>query len=99
MSYITCSIPLFSIASLFMPLEPLNNVPLLSERAYRAIKNAILSLELRPGEVLSIGNLANQFAISRTPVRDALLLLEKDGLVTIVPHKGSKVSEISNQDV
>jgi DNA-binding GntR family transcriptional regulator len=74
-------------------------VPLLSERAYRVIKNAILSLELRPGEVLSIDNLADQFAISRTLVRDTLLLLEKDGLVTIVPHKGAKVSEISTQDV
>lgn len=82
-----------------MPLEPLNDIPSLSQRAYQSVKNAILSLELRPGEMLSIGNLAEQFAISRTPVRDALLLLEKDGLVTIVPHKGAQVSEISTQDV
>jgi len=82
-----------------MPLQPLSDQPSLSQRAYQAIKDAILSLEIRPGEVLSIGNLADLFTISRTPVRDALLLLEKDGLVTILPHKGAQVTEISRQDV
>jgi DNA-binding GntR family transcriptional regulator len=56
-------------------------------------------LELPPGTVLSIGELADQFRISRTPVRDALLLLEKDELVTIIPHKGAKVTEITAKDV
>jgi DNA-binding GntR family transcriptional regulator len=48
----------------------------LSAQVYETIKNSILSLELQPGETLSIGDLAEQFQISRTPVRDALLLLE-----------------------
>jgi DNA-binding GntR family transcriptional regulator len=56
-------------------------------------------LELQPGTVLSIGELAEQFKISRTPVRDALLLLEKDDLVTLIPHKGAKVTEITAKDV
>lgn len=82
-----------------MRLSPLHDTPSLSERAYEAIKEAILSLEIRPGEVLSIGQLAGQLGVSRTPVRDALLLLEKDGLVTLLPQKGARVSEISNRDI
>jgi DNA-binding GntR family transcriptional regulator len=71
----------------------------LSDRAYDAIKQAILSLELQPGEFMSIGSLASQLDVSRTPVREALLLLEKEGLVSLVPHKGAYVSELSVRDV
>ena len=82
-----------------MPLRPLLDAPSLSEQAYEAIKAAILSLDIRPGEVLGIGSLAEQLGVSRTPVRDALLLLEKDGLVTLLPQKGAYVSEISVGDI
>lgn len=68
-------------------------------RVYRAIKKAILSLEIKPGEMLGIGTLAEQLGVSRTPVRDALLLLEREGLVTIKPQKGAIVSPISRRDV
>jgi DNA-binding GntR family transcriptional regulator len=82
-----------------MGLQPLLETPSLNERAYSAIKEAILSLELQPGEVLAIGNLAKRLGVSRTPVRDALLLLEKDGLVTLLPQRGAKVTEICEQDI
>lgn len=82
-----------------MPIRPLEQSSSLSERAYDAIKQAILSLELQPGEFMSIGSLASQLDVSRTPVREALLLLEQEGLVRLVPHKGAYVSELSVRDV
>jgi DNA-binding GntR family transcriptional regulator len=80
-------------------LRPLNETPSLSERAYSAIKEAILSLELRPGDVLAIGTLAERLGVSRTPVRDALLLLEREGLVTLLPQRGARVSFIGERDI
>ncbi len=82
-----------------MTLGALPVTPSRSEQAYQAIMEAILSLQLRPGTFLSIGDLANQLEISRTPVRDALLWLQRDGLVTLVPQKGVYVSEISVKDI
>jgi DNA-binding GntR family transcriptional regulator len=79
--------------------KPFAARPSLSAQVYETIKTSILSLELQPGTILSIGELAEQFEVSRTPVRDALLLLEKDELVTLIPHKGALVTEITAKDV
>lgn len=80
-------------------LAPLPEVPSLSTRVYEAIKEAILSLTFPPGELLTIGRLADQLGASRTPVRDALLILEREGLVSIVPQRGAYVSPITPRDV
>ena len=82
-----------------MNFKPFATRPSLNAQVYEILKKSILSLELQPGTVLSIGDLADQFEISRTPVRDALLLLEKDELVTLIPHKGARVTEITAKDV
>jgi DNA-binding GntR family transcriptional regulator len=82
-----------------MILDALPVSPSLSELAYKVIKEAILSLKIRPGAVLSIGYLADRLEVSRTPVRDAVLWLERDGLVTLIPHKGVRVLEISAKDI
>lgn len=82
-----------------MTLAPLNDIPGLSDRAYGAIKDAILMLTIKPGQLVNIGDLADQLGVSRTPVRDALLRLEKEGLVTINPRKGAYATPISVQDV
>lgn len=82
-----------------MNLAPLSNTPDLSERAYQAIKESILSLQAKPGEILSTGRLAEQLNISRTPVREALLRLEIDGLVTLLPQKGAVVTGICTEDI
>lgn len=80
-------------------LEPISDVLALSERAYLALKDAILTLKIRPGQVVAIGDLAEQLGVSRTPVRDALLRLEKEGLVSINPRKGAYATPISAQDI
>ncbi|MBI3961803.1 MAG: GntR family transcriptional regulator [Deinococcus sp.] len=81
------------------PLSPIGGVPSLRELAYKTIKEAILTLRLPPGTPLVEAQLAGQLRISKTPVRDALQLLEHEGLVKITPYKGATVSEISLRDV
>ena len=53
----------------------------LTEKTYRRIERAILRRELEPGEPLVINDLAGKLGVSRTPVKEALLLLERSGLV------------------
>lgn len=70
------------------------SVPL-TEKAYRAIKEAILSLQLQPGAALVEQDLASQLGISKIPLREALHQLENDGLVRRIPYRGVYVSNVS----
>jgi DNA-binding GntR family transcriptional regulator len=71
----------------------------LKDKAYNAIKSAILSLQIEPGNPLVESDLAQQLGISKTPVRDALLELEREGFVIKIPFKGTYVTEITLKDV
>jgi DNA-binding GntR family transcriptional regulator len=71
----------------------------LKDKAYNVIKSAILSLKLKPGDPLVESDLAQQLGISKTPVRDALLELEREGFVTKILFKGTYVSEVTLKDV
>jgi DNA-binding GntR family transcriptional regulator len=70
-------------------------VETLTEQAYRAIEEQIATLRLKPGDVLSEQMLSATFKIGRTPVREALQRLAREGLVTILPRKGILVSDIN----
>lgn len=61
---------------------------------YDRLRQLIVELRLRPGESLSKAALARQFGISETPVREALLRLEEEGLVIIKPQSGTYVAAI-----
>ncbi len=82
-----------------MSLSPLTNTPQLNARAYESIREAILSHRMEPGQMLSIGRLADELGISRTPVRDALLRLAEEGFISMVPFRGAFVTSISPRDV
>jgi DNA-binding GntR family transcriptional regulator len=71
----------------------------LKEQAYFAIKGAILSLKLKPGQALVESDLAEQLGISKTPVRTALHELEREGLVNRVLYKGTYVAKVNLKDV
>jgi len=71
----------------------------LKDWAYEIIKEALLSLQMPPGAQLHIEQLADQMGISRTPIREALLRLESDGLVRTVPRVGFFVTEITKRDL
>jgi DNA-binding GntR family transcriptional regulator len=80
-------------------LSPVTSPASLEKRAYDAIKEAIMSFRLKPGQSLVENDLARQLNISKTPVRDALLKLEKEGFVIKVPYTGTYVGDITPQAV
>lgn len=69
------------------------------EFVYRTIRRAILRCELRPGERLVIEDLAQRLDVSTIPVREALQLLQSEGLVTTVPHVGATVAPLSRDSI
>lgn len=69
------------------------------ERIYAALRQDILALSLRPGMVLVETALGRRFAASKTPVREALALLQQDGLLEAMPRRGYLVTAVSLDDV
>jgi DNA-binding GntR family transcriptional regulator len=67
--------------------------------ALEAVRRALVDGRLRPGERIKEVPLAEDLGFSRAPVRDALRLLERDGLVTLVPNRGAIVPELRAVDV
>lgn len=67
----------------------------LTERAYGELEELIVTLQLEPGAVLSESALAERLGIGRTPIREALHRLAREGLVVILPRRGILVSEIN----
>jgi len=63
-------------------------------QVYEILKARILTVALEPGAVLSRAALMDEFGVSQTPVRDALLRLQEDGLVDIFPQYATRVSRI-----
>lgn len=63
-------------------------------QVFDRLRDAIVSLELAPGTVLARHVLAEQFGISQTPIRDALMRLGEEGLVDIFPQHATVVSRI-----
>jgi DNA-binding GntR family transcriptional regulator len=63
-------------------------------QVFERLREAILSLQMAPGTVLSRAELAAQFGLSQTPIRDALMKLGEEGLVDIFPQHATVVSRI-----
>jgi GntR family transcriptional regulator, rspAB operon transcriptional repressor len=63
-------------------------------QVYERLRGMIISLELPPGSPLSRAALAGQFGISSTPIRDALMRLEEEGLVEVFPQYATVVSRV-----
>jgi DNA-binding GntR family transcriptional regulator len=67
----------------------------MTDQAYRLIEEQIVTLRLKPGDVLSEQMLSATFKIGRTPIREALQRLAHEGLVIILPRKGILVSDLN----
>src|SRR6185503_16492733 len=63
------------------------------------LRHAIVTLELKPGEVLDKGAICERLGVSRFPVSEALARLQSEGLVEIMPQRGSMVSRVRIGDV
>jgi DNA-binding GntR family transcriptional regulator len=66
---------------------------------YRTLRERILSNELISGTRLVLRQLANQFDTSDIPVREALRMLERDGLVEMVPYRGARVTTLTAREI
>lgn len=80
------------------PIAPAGT-PSLSEIAYHRLEEAIVTLSLRPGAVLTEAQLIDLVGVGRTPVREALIRLAQQGLVEILPRKGVAVTDINAIDI
>ncbi|OPJ59341.1 GntR family transcriptional regulator [Clostridium oryzae] len=80
-------------------LPKIGNKVSLTQRAYDTIKDAIIMNYFKPGDILSEERLADELAISRTPVRSALKMLSIEHLIVLNPSKNVVVSDISPKDV
>ncbi|MGD1878359.1 MAG: GntR family transcriptional regulator [Kiloniellaceae bacterium] len=69
--------------------------PSLTDKAYAELEERIVTLALPPGQVLSENALAASLGFGRTPIREALQRLSREGLIAILPRRGVMVSEIN----
>lgn len=70
-----------------------------NDAVYRKLKERIVFLDYEPGQALREKELMQEFGVSRTPVREALIRLEVEGLVRIFPNQGTIVSDVSFQNL
>jgi DNA-binding GntR family transcriptional regulator len=82
--------------------DSMNSMPLsynIGDNVYYTLLKNIVNLNLKPGEPLNVKSISEQLNVSRTPVRDALIKLAKEGLVDVFPQKGTSVSQIDMRRV
>lgn len=79
-------------------IAPIENVPLRVQVADQ-LRGAILSGRLRPGTGLVETALAEQMNVSRAPIREAIQILENDGLVETIAYKGKRVKPLTTREV
>ncbi|MCG7391779.1 GntR family transcriptional regulator [Microvirga sp. ACRRW] len=71
----------------------------MARQVTRALRQAIVTMQIPPGEMLSEQDLAEKFGVSRSPVREALIKLSEAGLVRVLPQRGTQVVKISRAGV
>jgi DNA-binding GntR family transcriptional regulator len=81
-----------------MPTKQEGKAMLLRDNVYRELRRAILTCEFQPGQELHEQVLAERYRVSRSPIRDSLLRLEQEDLVTVLPRQGYLVNPISIPD-
>lgn len=82
-----------------MAVIDLGITPPLKILVYENLKARIVNGELRPGTHLLEQNLSRDMNVSRAPIREAINMLERDGLATIIPRKGAIVTVFTKTDV
>ncbi|PKO07201.1 MAG: hypothetical protein CVU41_02660 [Chloroflexi bacterium HGW-Chloroflexi-3] len=80
-------------------LKPIKTQTLLADQVYENLSHAILTQKIKPGQHLVEQPLADQLAVSRISIREAIRRLAQNGLVEIIPSKGSFVVNLTAEDV
>jgi len=81
------------------PMRPPVKQPPAADRVYAHVKEGVLERRYEGGALLTEGELADAVGVSRTPVREALLRLEAEGLIKLYPKKGALVLPVSAQEI
>lgn len=71
----------------------------LADRAYLALRDRLITLQIRPGEPIDDGQIARELDVGRTPVREALKRLENDRLVIAYPRRGTFATSVDITDL
>ena len=71
----------------------------LRDVVFRTIRNDILEGDLKPGERLMEIQISKRLGVSRTPIREAIRMLEREGLVTLIPRRGAFVAEMETKQL
>ena len=71
----------------------------LRDVVFNTLRNAILRGDLKPCERLMEMHLANKLGVSRTPIREAIRMLEQEGLAVTIPRKGAQVAKMTEKDL
>ncbi len=71
----------------------------LRDVVFHTLREAILKGELKPGERLMELQLASKLGVSRTPIREAIRMLEQEGLAVTIPRKGAEVAKMTEKDM
>jgi len=71
----------------------------LRDVVFNTLREAILKGELKPGERLMELQLASKLGVSRTPIREAIRMLELEGLAVTIPRKGAEVAKMTEKDM
>ncbi|KUM78130.1 GntR family transcriptional regulator [Streptomyces curacoi] len=79
--------------------EPVSEELTLAERAYRAIRDRLVMLEIRPGAPINEEQLAQSLGVGRTPVREALKRLQYERLITTYPRRGTFATDVNITDL
>lgn len=79
--------------------EQIPRRPPAADRVYTHVKQGVLERRYQGGTLLTEGELAEEAGVSRTPVREALLRLEMEGLIKLYPKKGALVLAVSAQEI
>lgn len=64
------------------------------EGIFEILRQEIIDLKLKPGEIMSIKEICDHYNVGRSPARDALIHLEMEGLITFLPQRGTMISKI-----
>ena len=87
------------MSSVLEALPPVSGSRLLRETVYEQLRADVISCKLAPGAEIREAELAARFDMSKSPVRDALMRLEREGLVITSPRQGYRVAPVSLGDV
>lgn len=95
----TCCIYAVRMSSLSPSASLTVKQPPAADRVYAHVKQGVLDRRYEGGTLLTEGELAEAVGVSRTPVREALLRLEAEGLIRLYPKKGALVLPVSSQEI